>query len=77
MKVKFLTDHGYPSLCDCVGKIVPCKRLTTDPTVVIIRGVDLLEAGAKEGRISPGYTYYMSLMPLPEHGGLGFEIVEE
>ncbi|EFM7019411.1 hypothetical protein BAU67_001983 [Escherichia coli] len=77
MKVKFLTDHGYPSLVDCVGKVVEASRLKTDKNAVIIKGKDLIAAGAKEGRISPDYTYYMSLGVLPDRGGKGFEIVEE
>lgn len=77
MKVKFLTDLGYPSLVDCVGKIVVAKRLTTNENVVMIKGKDLIAAGAQAGRISPDYTYYLSLGNLPERGGKGLEVVEE
>lgn len=77
MKVKFLTDLGYPSLVDCVGKIVEAKRLSANDNVVMVKGKDLLAAGAESGRISPDYTYYLSLGNLPERGGKGLEVVEE
>lgn len=77
MKVKFLTDLGYPSLVDCVGKIVEAKRLSANDNVVLVKGKDLLAAGAESGRISPDYTYYLSLGNLPERGGKGLEVVEE
>lgn len=77
MKVKFLTDSGYPSLVDCVGKIVEAKRLSANDNVVMVKGKDLLAAGAESGRISPDYTYYLSLSNLPERGGKGLEVVEE
>lgn len=77
MKVKFLTDLGYPSLVDCVGKIVEAKRLSANDNVVMVKGKDLLSAGAESGRISPDYTYYLSLSNLPEQGGKGLEVVEE
>lgn len=77
MKVKFLTDLGYPSLVDCIGKIVEAKRLSANENVVLVKGKDLLAAGAESGRISPDYMYYLSLNNLPERGGKGLEVVEE
>lgn len=77
MKVKFLTDLGYPSLVDCVGKIVEAKRLSANENVVLVKGKDLLAAGAESGRISPDYMYYLSSSNLPERGGKGLEVVEE
>lgn len=53
------------------------KRLSANDNVVMVKGKDLLSAGAESGRISPDYTYYLSLSNLPERGGKGLEVVEE
>ena len=53
------------------------KRLSANENVVLVKGKDLLAAGAESGRISPDYMYYLSLSNLPERGGKGLEVVEE
>ncbi|EPE9623969.1 hypothetical protein ACSN51_001727 [Escherichia coli] len=51
MKVKFLHDHGYPSLKQVVGKVV--NVVHSDDVTCMINGADLIAAGADEHYINP------------------------
>lgn len=58
MKVKFLHDHGYPSLKQVVGKVV--KVVHSDNVTCMINGADLIAAGADDHYINPAWSYTFS-----------------
>ncbi|WP_193115057.1 hypothetical protein [Escherichia coli] len=74
MKVKFLHDHGYPSLKQVVGKVV--NVVHSDNVTCMINGADLIAAGADDHYINPAWAYTFSLGDFVCDKGRGLEVVE-
>ncbi|ENK5515768.1 TPA: hypothetical protein HMM56_05455 [Escherichia coli] len=74
MKVKFLHDHGYPSLKHVVGKVV--NVVHSDEITCMINGSDLIAAGADDHYINPAWSYTFSLGDFVGDKGRGLQVVE-
>ncbi|HAJ4917005.1 TPA: hypothetical protein HLY57_09435 [Escherichia coli] len=74
MKVKFLHDHGYPSLKRVVGETVDVVH--SDDVTCVIMGKDLIAHGADDHYINPEWSYTFSLGDFVGDKGRGLQVVE-
>ncbi|EIJ5912524.1 hypothetical protein LJI79_000862 [Escherichia coli] len=74
MKVKFLHDHGYPSLKRVVGEMVDVVH--SDDVTCVVMGKDLIAHGADKNYINPAWSYTFSLGDFVGDKGPGLQVVE-